>query len=202
MGWFVTGPLTDLLDLLADGEWLRRADGEVYVEPARIQNLSRGYANSINLANADRTRIPDLGCADNGSSQFANSLSESPQTRAYFVNAGCLAGPIWWRAGYNCEIVQDNENNQITIGAGVGSGLGEPCEEIPLYDGETAPDGSSVLSGGPACHELIKTVNGLTGPHLLFLAARGFNISADENNAHKLIIRIDLHGLAICDGEG
>lgn len=197
-GWLTTGKLANLAAILADGEWLRRGDGQVYVEPARIQAMDGQFVRTINVANADRTRVTGPDCVP-GEPYATEGSSEAASTRTYIANALCLQGNLRFREGFNCVIIQDTLNNQLTIGAGVGSGLGEPCAEVPLYEGEGPPEDSVLLSGGPACHEIVKTINGLPGPHINITGGRGVRVEPDETNPHKLVVRIDFHGIAVCE---
>jgi hypothetical protein len=190
-GWLVTGKMASLAGLLADGQWLRRADGQVQVEPARIQTLDGGFIRTLNLANAARIKVDNDLC-----SPISSAVPDD-----FVINAMCLQGPVRFRAGFSCAIEQDTLNNQITINAAVGSGLGEPCEDVPLFDGESPPGGSNLFSGGPACHEIIKTINGLSGPHVRVSSGRGVRVEASEDDPHRLIVRIDFHGVAVCEGE-
>lgn len=212
-GWLSTGDQRPLAATLADGEWLRRADQELYLEPARVQTLDGLFVNSINLANADRTRADYeecVGVEQSSSSSSAvisesysvdvNSSSQSLDNRSYVVNATCLRGPLRFSNGYNVDIRQDNGLNTLTFSPGVGSGAGEPCEEVPLYAGETPPAGSRLLSGGPACNELIKTINGVGGPNLRLVAGAGVRLAGDGLDPYKIRILLDHNGLAVCPG--
>ena len=183
--WLTTGDLTDLLALLdADGEYLRRADQEIKIEPARIQSLYNGFVNSINLANARRTIAPDP-CAP-----------VVPPT-GYVVNERCMSGIIKFKEGYNAVIRQIDSTNTLEFGAKVGAGAGEPCEEVPLFAGEAAAAGSTLLSGGPKCDDLIKTINGIPGPDVPVVTGMGVSLLIDQAS-HTISIDPSMHGLAIC----
>jgi len=187
-GWLTTGLLDELAAVLADGEFLRRADGDIWVEPAQVQSLYKTFARSLNTANAPRiTTVPQESCGSAGADDDN-----------YVVNARCLAGNVRWKEGFNCAIRQVTGDNAIIIGAGVGSGDGEACSEIPLYEGETPPTGSTLLTGGPACNELIKTINGVSGAHQQLIPGRGVTVNPDSIESHKVVVDLHLRGLAIC----
>lgn len=188
-GWITTGRLANLASILSNGESLRRPDGMVWVEPAQIQSLYRGYVRSANLANVDRTRAtePD-GCP--------GSLTAG--ARQTLIHTECITGPIRWKPGYNCIIRQNNTENSLTIVGAVGAGQGEPCDEVELFEGELPPANSKLLSGGPACDEVVKTINGLPGPIVRFIDGRGVRVDASEEDPHTVVVDVNLHGLAVC----
>lgn len=188
--WLTTGRLDALAVLLADGESLRRADGSIWIEPAQIQSLHTGFLRAVNLANKDRTKVqPPEGCG---------SL---PGPGGYIAETVCIAGDIRWKPGYNCAIRQSAVDNSITIIGNVGGGEGEPCEEVALHEGETPPDGGKLLTGGPACDEVVKTINGVPGPVVRFMDGLGVRVRASDTAPHTLVVDINLHGLAICAEE-
>jgi hypothetical protein len=187
--WLTTGLMDELAAVLPAGRFLRRADASIWVEPGRVQNLNQGFMRSANLANEPRTMAtsPDI-C-----SSASVDLDEE-----FVVNAQCLAGVIKWKEGYNNVIDQNDSENSLQIGGELGRGAGQPCDEIALYEGETAPEGSDLLTGGPSCNDIIKTINGVGGRHMRFLSGLGVNITASDTDPHELIVDVNLHGLAIC----
>ena len=191
-GWVVFGSMESLAAVLPDGQSLSRSDSELEIETARIQDMSKTLLNSINLSNKDRTRyVPPDECRDGSS---ASPLS-------YIDYVTCLQGRIRFKEGYNCLISQNQYDNSVVIGALVGGGDGEPCEEVPLFPGESPPEGSKLLSGGPACDELIKSINGVPGPLIQFLSGTGVEINEHPTKPHTLQVKATLRGLAICPPE-
>jgi hypothetical protein len=188
--WLTTGAMDDLAALLASGEYLRRADGNVWVEPTRLQSLENAFVRTINLANDARTIVP-----------HACSESSEDVTDGIIVGTRCMDGPIKFKEGYNSTIRQLDGDNVLEFAAGVGAGLGEPCGEVPLFPGETPPPGSTLLTGGPTCNEIIKTINGIPGPAYRFLAGRGVSILTDDAVPNRIIIDYNLHGLDVCPPE-
>lgn len=117
------------------------------------------------------------------------------------VNATCLRGDIRFVPGYNCEITQTTRLNEIIVSAAVGAGdpdTTELCEnggELPFYDGELTPllsdeTRSKFLSGGPACNELIFTINGVGGKVVTFASGNGVNIITNPET-NKITIERD-----------
>lgn len=187
-GFLITGEFSDLLELIPEDSQVVYTQGVWVIEPARIQNLNNAFVRSINLANTDRTRVtPPEECS-----------SVSVGEREVYVNATCLQGDIQFREGYNCNIRQETATNSLIISGVVGGGEGEPCEEIPLYDGETAPAGSPFLSGGPACGELIRTISGKGGPAIRLVAGAGIRIFESPDDPSTLFIDQDLGDFALC----
>lgn len=187
-GFLVLGDLTSLVSLLQTGAQVD-AIGGWRIEPARIQILGRRRTRSINLANGDRLRVDaSAGCDDNG----GGSSAEHPITRTR-----CLYGQLRFREGYNASLRQSIADNALVIGASVGAGAGEPCEEVRLYDGENSPAGSGFLSGGPSCADTINSLNGLQGPRLRIRGGTGVKVYAgsDEN---EIIVDVDLSGMVVC----
>lgn len=188
-GYLVTGSLEDLAEIIPDGCGLLAADEDVPVEPALIRSLVNHYARTLNLANDDRTRAdaPD-GCPE---------LDYPFATGQTYVQADCLVEDVKLKAGYNTTIFQDDFDNSITIGASVGAGEGEPCEEVALFAGEQSPTGRSTLDGALLCNEVLRSVNGIGGRYLNISAGKG--ISIEDDAAHnRLVVDVNMRGLAVC----
>jgi len=193
-GFLVTGDLSPLTSLIADGETLHYFEGLWQVEPARVQSLMDSYLRAVTLANLPRVTATLPGFCSASSDSSESSAGEDVAV----LNASCLVGDIKWKEGYNCVIRQDVTNNAIVIGAGVGVGDGEPCEEVPLNEAEAPPTGSRYLSGGPGCGDIIKAINGVPGPNVSIIAGPGFRVFADPDNAATLVINRGLDDFAIC----
>lgn len=189
-GYLATGTMEDLrLVLDNDGDKLKGDENGALVEPALIQNMSELYARSINLANADRTRAEN---PDN-----CIPLQWSFDSQAHYVTQVCLTGPVRFVEGFNTVITQDTPGNRIIIGAEVGAGQGEPCDEVPLFTGETAPAGAVRLTGGPGCNELIRSINGIGGRRVAIAGGNGVTVEPDPAN-HRVIVDINFADLAVC----
>lgn len=186
-GFLVTGNLEQLLVLLP-------SDGTITgdpppVEPAVIGSMVRGYARSINLANDDRTRTENADDCDPVIWPFALSPT--------YVQATCLQGSVRFQAGYNGIVRQDDSANTLVISAAAGAGLGQPCGEPPIFQGEAPPSGSRYLSGGAGCNDVIRSINGVGGQLLNLLSGQGVQIiPVPAQNA--VIIDINMTGLAVC----
>jgi hypothetical protein len=195
------GLLADLLAILPDGDDLT-ADDEtpVLVEPARVQSLAGSYVTGISVANAPRTTAaaPD-GCPGSSSSEAAGSSSAGPGDGDVIVSARCLRGEVRFIPGYNCTIRQSEADNALVIGAAVGAGDGEPCGEEPLYEGETSPDGGTLLSGGPSCGQVIQRVAGLAGPNVQVIGGPGVVVRPSEEAENTLLVDVNFRGVPSCD---
>lgn len=184
-GFVVTGRMAAFAALLP-------ADGDVAfgtaVEPALLQNLAEAYVSRLGLANDDRTRVTaPADCGEPG--QETGTVTH--------VAAACLVGDVAVRAGYNATVRQSLVDNSITLGAVVGAGAGEPCGPVPVYAGEAAPAGSSLLGGGPRCNETVRAVNGVGGPQLSLLAGRGVTITSVPAD-NRVVVAVNMTGLALC----
>jgi hypothetical protein len=149
---------------------------------------------SLNVANADRTRAE----APSGCPEYRWSFP----TGQYYVNAECLQGEVVFRSGYNVAISQNRTNNSLNFAALINAGLGEVCEELKLFPYETPPIGATngLLGGDFRCNETLRTINGLAGPELNFIAGVGVTILPDSE-PHVLLIDINFSGLSLCDGQ-
>jgi hypothetical protein len=190
-GYLVTGRLDSVSTYLGDGDAIVRSDNEARVEPALLQNQAGSIVNSFELANADRTRItvPD-GC-DEPSWPF--------ETGSIFIAARCIQGDVRLKAGYNCLLTQDTTQNAITIAAGAGAGEGQPCDEVPLFDGESGPAGATndLFEGGLLCNETVRSINGIGGPLFSFIAGLGVTIQTDPE-ANRIVVDYSMVGMALC----
>lgn len=189
-GFLVTGDLAALAAFLADGEEWTDPDGRRTVEPALVQNLARTYVRRVGLANKDRTRVePPNGCP-------GSTSSEAPDADV-LVNAAGLTGALKLKEGFNCSIRVNRQDNSVTLSGQVGAGAGEACEEVPLTDDEAPPPGSTLLTGGPRCDEILKSVNGVGGRVVRIQAGDGVRVVPGEA-PNTLVVEADLHGLALC----
>lgn len=189
--FLVTGGFEGLLELLSTGETIYFAVGLWVIEPSRVQSLMDSYLRSCNLANFPRTlTTPPLLCLSESASDSANN--------ELLLNATCINGHVKWKEGYNCAIRQDNFDNAIVISAAVGSGAGEPCSEVPLFNGEIPPDGSPFLSGGPGCNDILKSINGISGRRLTLANGQGMRIYSSPTASNTLIVDRTLDDFALC----
>lgn len=189
-GFLVTGPLDDLAaELPTNGELLFAATDYV-VEPGRVQSLIKAYVRSINIGNYARVIASNEEC-DESSAPIGD--------REIIVNARCMTGDLKFKEGYNCLIQQISRTNAIRVGVGATSVPpdSELClygSELPLYPGETPPPGSKFLSGGPACDEVISTINGLVGPNVQLVGGTGVKIVTTQSE-NKITIQLAKNSL-------
>lgn len=194
-GYLVTGKFTELLETLAfTGASLNHTSSDLEttppyprVEPGRLQNLRSSSVTGITVCNFARTAVTSpAGCAGIANS-FANKVH---------VNSSCITGDIKFVPGYNCSIRQDTQNNALTFSAGVGAGQGEPCEEIKITEDEASPDSGELLTGGPTCAEVMKSINGLSAEGLQLVAGAGVRLLQVGDS--EITIDFDLHDLQAC----
>lgn len=178
-GFLVTGVLTKLADSIFDGQTINFAKNEYQIEPGRIQNLAKSYLRSITLGNYERTTIPPCG-------------TTRTFVRPVILNAGCIKGDVKFKEGYQCQITQNTRTSTIDISASPTAGAEKDekfCEngsELPLFVGEQKPDNSKFYSAGPACDELIFTVNGIGGKNISLIGGNGVAITITDENQLKL----------------
>lgn len=185
-GFLVTGMLSDLN--LADGGTIVFDDFAQTVEPSLLHSTT--FVDSISLANYDRTRAY--------SDCVTNDLDPE---RLPIVNTMCMVGNLKMKEGYNCAIRQDDTNNTITISGAVGGGNDGPsCSEVALHDDEIQDPALSgrYLSGGPACDEIITSINGVTGQNIRLIPGNGVQIEQDPDNPNGLLVTVDLNRFTSC----
>lgn len=191
--YLVTGTMEELAEILhSNGMVLVGEPDEAVIEPALVRSLEGAFARSINLANGDRTRAEN---ADD-----CKQLQWPFTIQPLYINHECMIGPIRFKEGYNTVIDQDDVENSITIGATVGAGAGEPCEEVPLFPGEQPPAGEELLTGGPKCNDVIRSINGVGGKVLDILSGLGVIVQASPSQ-HEITVDIDMSNLAVCFDE-
>ena len=190
-GYLVSGSMASIAARLSDGAQISNLDETptaALVEPALVYNLDKGMVVALHCANVDRTRTTDP-CEE--------LPDEEERVEQIFNNPECFQGLVYLQAGYNCTITQDDEGGTITIGAAVGAGKGQPCDEVPLYVGELPVEEGGLLSGGPRCAETLRSINGVGGPMFTFYAGAGVSIVPDTEN-NKLTVNVDMQDLAVC----
>lgn len=188
-GYLVTGDIDSLATFLpGDGEVDRISD-DATMEPGTTQSLAGAYVTSFSLTNADRTRVtaPD-GCPP---------IIWPFPVNVIHINQTQLTGEILLKAGYNSTICHHDNGNTLAFGATVAECSEGPCDEIPTFVGEVPPTGSIFLSGGPACNEVLRSINGKGGPQLELRAGLGVSLTEVPLD-HEIIIDVDLHGMAAC----
>ncbi len=194
-GFLVTGPLTALAAWIAPNQTITFSATDRALEPARVQSLVRSYVRSLNLGNLSRIKAlsPDT--------PMYSECSESVVDRYVVVNATCLQGDIKLREGYNCRIRQVARTNELRIGAEKNAGTpldADQCQyggELPLYSSEALPDGSKFFSGGPACDELISTINGVGGGNVNIIGGTGVTVTTDPAT-HTVRISLSTNNIA------
>lgn len=189
-GYLVTGNMPDLFASIPEGtSILRVSSAETIVEPGLLQNLDRSQVVTINVANADRTRaLRPPGCDEN---QWSFPVGET------YVRRVCMQGDIRFRAGYNIAIAGITSQNLIRFSPIAGAGLGQPCQEVKLFPGESPPIGSEngLLGGDFYCNEVFRTINGIPGPDVRIISGPGVSVSAATST---VIIDVDMTDLRAC----
>lgn len=187
-GFLATGRLADLMALLADGQTLS-GGSQLNVEPGLLRSQVGGALQSLNIANSDRTRITaPVGCKP--------PCWEGP-TGVTFVQSECLTGGIYFEEGFNCVLQQNNADNSLSISGLVGAGAGQICGEIPLHASDAPEIGGTLLTGGPSCYNVLKTINGVSGQVFQLSAGPGTVITPVPAQS-KITVDVDLHNLNVC----
>ena len=197
-GFIVTGKLDALVEQAETaGGVITFSPADSYtIEPARVQNLNKAFLRSVSVGNYARVVSPP--CTEDGS---ATSLPD----RNIILNAQCLRGAIKFKEGYNTKITQTQRSNTLTFTAVKGTGAPEDEElcanngEVPLYAGEAPPDNSLFLSGGPACKDLMFTINGLGGRNVNIIGGKNIQIGYSENDS-AITVKLADNAQGRCNG--
>lgn len=192
-GYLVTKSMEELRSVLGTpSSFLLGEADEAVTEPALTRSLSGTGIRTITLLNTDRTRATSPeGCRP------VTYDEEVFLVNAYWTQRSCITGPVVLKEGYNASVQLNSINNTIAIGAGIGLGAGQPCGEIELAENEVPPLGRTLLSGGPSCQEVIRSINGVSGPHIAFRGGPGVDVIADPAH-NRVIIDVSLSDLAVC----
>jgi len=191
----VTGILTDAASV-ADGTYcpVGGRGGYLAVEPQRIHPLAGNSVTSINLANEARTKADDPEC-DPTTTDVPSTTSAAGEA---IVAAEDLTGHVKFVEGYNASVGLSESLNLLTLGSRIGAGAGQPCGEIPLTPEEEMEPG--LLSGGPACSDVVFTLNGIqvdSRGNFLLLGSRGLEVESYPDD-HMIIIRANVSESVIC----
>lgn len=184
----VFGDREAALNFLLDGQAVTFSPTDYVVEPARVQSQADAFVRTVTIANRSRTTTtPPTGCV--------GTLIDP----ALFISGLCISDVLNFRGGHNCDIRQDLQENGIVFDASIGGGSGTPCGEIPIHVAETSPDFGQYLSGGPACDEIVSSLNGVVAENLQIIGGVGFTVYPHETDPHTVVVDFTQDGLSICD---
>lgn len=188
-GFLTTGQMAAIEEILPTDGSLLFEDNDWLVEPSTVQRIDPGGVESINLANFDRTYTDGHpGC----------DLVEIPISNLLILGERCLTGDLEFAEGFNCLIRQSIEDSKLTFMAQTGEGAGVPCEEVPLNNEQLPISLSPYLSGGPRCEDLLRTINGVGGPHVRITGQKGVDVYQHPDNDHILVIDFTGRGAVNC----
>ena len=188
MGYVVFGRLYDVLARLSDGQTITRQDGDAVFYGTTVQTTAGHVVTSINVANKDRTRAVRP-------SKCQPAVWSFPVGEIYVVEQ-CITGDVVLRPGFNSYFVQPTAKS-LQLSATLNAGLGQPCNEIPLFENESGPTNvdTDSLGGDFYCGDVLRSVSGIGGPDFNFLADRGVSVIGDDDN-NTVIIDVDLNGIS------
>lgn len=202
-GYLVAGRLDTLAAQLADGQTVYGYGPRGLpprVEPGCVRDLGRQFFLGFLTANYPRT----LATPADGYSESSESSDSPAGERVAVVNAriGFAVGeaepdgspgaglpfPIPVAAGYGISVRQSTSQNRLTLTATPAGGAGFPCADVPFYEGEQPPEGSVLLSGGPACNEVLHGVNGASAELIRWSGGPGVRIEVDPDDETALVL--------------
>lgn len=148
-------------------------------EPARTA-ISRGFVRSVRVASRERLRVSTPDCGSASSVQVPPTSQDRPYREwPSTITSGILS----LVEGHNLSIRP--RPGLLTFSARPGYGAGAVCEEVPVFQGESPPPGSALLTGGPGCGDLVRTLNGLPGRTVL--ATGGPGVFVTDNPADGVV---------------
>lgn len=179
-GFLVTGDLSRLAAVLEEDDVLLGGSSR-QIEPTLVTNLGKSMLHAVHLANKERTRTTAAeGCRP--------PCYDFDRADVY-VHTTCLQGPVRFQPGFNNTIVQNDNDNSLLFSAREEAGAGAPCDEVPLFPGETPPQGSSLLTGGPSCGDTIRSINGLAARLFSLVGGTGVAVTG-STTPHQVTVRI------------
>ena len=180
------------------------------VEPARVQSLVKAYVRSINVGNYERVTVKPCTSSSSSGGTFSSSSAQANRRVIPYsaqsscsscsssslgaISGMCLTGDVKIKGGFNCVVQQTAYDNKILLVPRKGANIytdpaQDRCQygsEIPIYAGEQPPAGSEFLSGGPACGDLITSINGVGGKNVKIVGGTGVQITTDVANTVKI----------------
>lgn len=175
-GFLVVGALADLRAAIANNTTRTFPDNVRTLEPARVQSLVKSYVHSVNVGNYSRlAALPPETCP--GGSETND--------REIVISGLCMQGQLKLLEGFNCRIRQIDRNNEFEVAADTSSGDTDTTElcahggEVKLYNNEPFDPDTGFYSGGPACNQVIATVNGVGGGNINIVAGTGVSVTAN-----------------------
>lgn len=196
-GFLTTGQMSVAAALLPnDGDLLELDDGAWSLEPSTVKCVDPGGVASINLANYDRSYTNTAPGCD------GEDYPEIPTSNQLVVGQICISGDVEFTEGYGTAIQQSAVDGRLTFVAQLGEGAGTPCDEISLIPDQEPLPNSPYLSGGPSCLELLRSINGVPGPHVQLIGKRGVEVYQHATNVNTLVIDFSGRNSADCATAG
>ncbi len=208
-GYIIIGNLSKIASIIEEGESVYDYDKLTQVEPSLIIDNQKNYIQSINIANkiANRVTTPE-GCSESSSSSSSFYQEYKSDIVAYQT---CISGEVSFSNGYSCDVsISAIENSVNFTPDAFSSDKGKFCGNEPevRYPSNLVPGirvgiahpliaGSVLYSGGPACPDTLKSINGINGKRLWILAGTGISI-AENTQSNSLEVSATLSGLAVC----
>lgn len=189
-GYLVTGVLDrvrleNTLVACFEGENLP----QLIIEPGRVFVVSGFINKSIEVWNERRTRVYlDTECKQ----------IEYQDVQAKYILVGRVENePVRLAGGFQTIVTQSGGNNQLIIESTVGGGeLGAPNNELP-FDNEIAPVDRDYLDGGLDCNTVLRTINGVSGPHLVISGEVGVLVQPHPVLS-RVVINVQGEAMNVC----
>lgn len=182
----VSGDMEELARVMPDSTtWT----GRLELLPTLV-HVQHRLLSTLRVGNVPRPRATaPQGCRPPCSATPVPVLWEEPAIQG---------DELLWSGGIQSLVSIDPASQTVQISADVSAGSCRPCGEVPIHDDEQPPIGSSLLTGGPACDELIRSINGVGGPHIQIDTGPGISVTRVPER-HRLILEVHGRNLLICD---
>jgi len=174
-GYIAVGDLTDLYAL---GEGTFELAATLRVEPALLQALGDTLMNTLSVANQPRLCPTKPG---------SSAVPEPDYVCPFIKN---LDGEVLFSEGNNSKISVDADRNLIQLGAAVGAGLGEPCEDVIIDEDCGFTRGEEC----DPCDEYIRSLNGMQAPEgVLYLTNGPGVVIVNEPTNHRVRVIVEAY---------
>jgi len=179
-GFIVIGKIQELLTLLPDADTSLVFADEF--EPTVTDIINSKAVSSISLGNTARTVSPGLiNCTNNPyirPTPYKIKNADGISYSGVSIDYNCISGDIVWKPGYSCRIIQSDSVKSFTISATQDSQEGVACGDVPIDDAEAAllVSGGN-LSGVQTCADVIRSINGISGPNITIKGGPGVKIT-------------------------
>jgi len=139
--------------------------------------------------------VAGLGAANRPRVRLADPCLPAWPAQSDAALVRCAGGALRFRAGRNVTIRQAGQ--VLTFAATAGAGAGAPCDELPRTPGEALAPGRSTRGGQRRCGETLRSLGGVSGPHVQLRATGAVSVQTFPAE-HRVLVTLDRTAAAGC----